>query len=173
MSHRSSSLYEMIFKYLRDHVNIHPANIMSDFERAMRKGAKNVWKLCVLNGCVFHYRQALSRRSRVEKKLSDKLSKSLNARRVLRLYMNIIFLPVHLIDEGLMVIRQFQKNHKLAKCFKSFNTYFCKNWLKKLNFCSRDLDLLTNNVCEGFNSKLKKIIISNPSTYTFLGEYEN
>lgn len=170
MSHRSAPLYELIFKYLRDDIKISPTDIMCDFERAMKKAANSVWQNCQINGCLFHYRQALSRRARKEKNLSKKLNKNSSARVALHLFMNLSFLPEYLIYEGLEVIYKFQKSHKLFKAFKSFNKYFEKNWIHRLNFCSSDLNLLTNNVCEGFNSKLKKIIITNPSTLSFLGK---
>lgn len=65
MSDRSTQLYESVFDHFKE-IGIEPQSLMSDFERAIRKSACAVWPDIEINGCWFHYCQAIRKRLLLE-----------------------------------------------------------------------------------------------------------
>lgn len=169
MDGRKQELYVKIFEYMRDIHEIYPHTVMCDFEKGMKNAGKRVWKNCTIRGCLFHFQQAILRKAKSFPEIASSLNKSINVRYAVRMFGKIPLLPSNKLEDGLLEVFQFQKSHKLAKMFKGFNKYYMRQWAK-LSFCSDDLDMLTNNYCESFNAKLKRLIHKNPSTFMFLSK---
>lgn len=171
MNGRKQKLYEKVFQFFRDAHQINPQTLMCDFERAMKNAAKSVWRSCIIRGCLFHYEQAILRKAKRTPKIAKGLKKSTHVKQVMKMMAKIPLLPEDKLEEGLLETLNYQKTHRLSKMFKTFNQYYIKQWSKQC-FISDDFDLLTNNFCESFNSKLKRLIHKNPSTFMFLSKID-
>lgn len=61
-THKSQETYEEIFRNLLEiEPNINPTDIMTDFEMAAIKAAKNHFPMAALHGCFFHFTQSFWR----------------------------------------------------------------------------------------------------------------
>lgn len=143
--------------------------VMADFEKAMRRGAIDTWN-CVTLGCYFHYTQCINRRFK-QNLLIQQQKNNQNLLKVKKYFMKLPLLPKNYVNDAFIEIKKFQKNRNLSNIFKEFNNYFYKNWLSYLSSSTTNLSLLTNNISESFNAKLKRKIRRNPSTMAFLGKY--
>lgn len=175
MEGRKYEDYLFLFKWLRDALNMNPGSMMADFEKATRKAAREVWPGCSIDGCMFHFCQAIKRKARSMEEVSAALKKE-EARTVLRMYMRLCLLPLSKVDEGLKAIKQYSKQHRLGQALERFHEYFVETWMH--NYTPADWNVQnrirrTNNNLESFNSVLKTVIQRNPSAYSFLDSMQS
>lgn len=177
MESRKRTLYEAIFEYIKYRA-VEPCIVMCDYETAMRKAVMNVWPEAQTPGCTFHFRQAIRRQYQI--KVNSKPKKNTHLSRlhstVLLMVYNLQFLPADKILIGAFYIRQFQERHRLSRKFAAFNNYFARQWLVKVgadNFSMFKKEHRTNNMCEGFNSKLSRLLPKHPNIYAFLNTMVN
>lgn len=126
MTKRIKSLYIALFEFLRDKFAINPANTMSDYEKGPRLAAKEVWMNVEVNGCLFHYTQALYRRAKkmpllrsgLRHRRGDNLTKN-----ILKMYLRLPLVPVNSIEEAFIEIKRHTINMGLAGTFLHFEEY--------------------------------------------------
>jgi hypothetical protein len=171
MDSRNYMIYKHIFSFLRDALDLQPGNIMIDFELAPRKALREVWPKAAINGCNFHFAQALWRKARLLEEMKI-VRQNETAKKILKMYTRLSLLPLEKIDQGVAAIEQLQRQKKLTAAFERFHSYFKKTWLdgtySKKDWCVDGLDQRTNNHLEAYNSMIKDNINRNPSVYDFL-----
>jgi hypothetical protein len=170
MTSRVYSLYKAVFDFLLNSCNIVPEKVSCDFEHAMRKGIRSTWKKAKVNGCFYHYCQAVRRKKASFPDLSKLIKKNKSAEKSFRMMLRIPLLPADRMKTGLDALFGFQKKHRLFRRFGKLNLYFVKQWHGKYRYNIHGEQYRTNNYAEAYNSKIKRIIPRNPSTYTFLSE---
>lgn len=173
MNSRRTSLYKLIFKYIKVETGAEPGIFMSDYENSMRKAAKEVWPRIETPGCSFHYRQAIRRNynTKVFPKPLKQTPKAAEHKMVIRMIMNLQFLPPLQIIPAAIHIKQYQRQHDLRRDFKSFNKYFIRYWIRSItaqNFSMFGRVHRTNNICESFNSRLNSLSAKHPNIYALL-----
>lgn len=174
MERRVRGLYERVFEFLRDSIKMSPAKFICDFEYALRSAAKRVWSSIIISGCWFHHCQCLKRKKNSLPALSKLIRRNNKAKVIYQMFLKIPLLPENQMRAAFEIIIRLQKQHNFVKRFASFNTYYALQWLQKMDKKSYNVyksDHRTNNCAEGFNSKLKRIIPRNPSTFTFLRKF--
>lgn len=167
MTCKKYKLYRKLFNFVKTTLNIHASSVMCDYEKGMRKAILAIWPACDLNGCLFHYCQAIVRKAKQLDGLKKKYRKDQNIFKIIKLFTKLPLLSQEEITRGYSAILRYQKRCKLETIFLEFNGYFVKQWLNSMKSQSA-LEYRTNNIVESFNSKLKRKIRRNPSCYTFL-----
>lgn len=123
MTKRSKSFYVALFCFLRDKFAINPSNTMSDYEKAPRLAAQNVWVDVDVNGCLFHYTQALYRRAKklpllrsaLRYRRGDTVSKN-----IMKMYLRLPLVPVDNIEVAFEEIKRHTSNMGLEATFRQF-----------------------------------------------------
>lgn len=73
---------------------------MSDFEKAARGAAREVWPNARIAGCNFHFTQALRRRANFNQILSRELRINNQAKFALKLFFRLSLIPKRFLSEG-------------------------------------------------------------------------
>lgn len=120
MTNKTKKSYLGLFKFIRDHFNINPEIVMSDFEKAARKAARRIWPNARIAGCNFHFNQALTRHAKSIPILRHELKTNGSARFALKLFHRMSLIPEQHLREGKNVIREFLRRKNLNLAFRVF-----------------------------------------------------
>ena len=135
---------------------------MSDWKHAARNAVKRVYPGTRINGCWFHYTQAIW--SKTQKcGLASTYRGNSECASFVKKIMAIPFLPAELIlpTYSLLQIPTLQQS-QMTK-LEVFLNYLKKQWLTKIGpeeLSIFNLDNVTNNAAESYHAKLKFIIKS-------------
>lgn len=148
--------------------------MMLDFEKASRTAAISIWPDVKLQGCLFHFTQAIWRYASSIPALASKIRiRHSHHKNVLTMHMRLPFLRPKQIKRGLKAIDRYKFKYKLQNDFRLFTMYFEKTWLKRYKpkewtiFKSWEARR-TNNYLEAYNSSIKRKMIRRPNVFTFL-----
>lgn len=177
MEGRKYEDYFCLFEFLRDALNINPGTLMADFEKAVRKAAKVIWPACKVEGCMFHFCQAVRRKARSYDEIAALLECNRSsqtrfiANNIIRMFMRLCLLPTCKIEEGIREILEYAKQHRLYASFTRFHEYFQETWMK--GYKPDDWNVSnrlrrTNNDLESLNGILKTFVQRHPSVYQFM-----
>ena len=168
MSHKSSFLYDNIFesinrisKDLNINLNINKKTCMTDFEIGLRKILRNKYSGIKLRGCFFHYVKALWSKA---KKLGLCSKKFLANTKLIIFSLKVLTLQNRNNQKNMMKeITSFVDDIGDNNIFKTFITYYEKNWLNnqfiRFEICyDKNIKIRTDNTCEGFHRKLNQRI---------------
>lgn len=152
--------YKIVFHLIKSQFrNWMPKKITIDFELAVIKAVKKVYRDIQVKGCYFHFSRCLLRKAKQLKIIS-----SVQKRHVAKC-IGIARLPPEHLEFGYQyVMSKCPSNEKIEK----FNKYFQTHWIKRSNFselCSCDKEQIrtTNNI-EGWHSRINRFIgRTNPS----------
>ncbi|KAI6654464.1 hypothetical protein LOD99_860 [Oopsacas minuta] len=172
LTNKDDELYVAVIQKIRELVpQLEPDCAMSDWEQAARNAVKRVYPGIRVNGCWFHYTQAIWRKTQKYGLASTCRGNSECASFVKKI-MAIPFLPAELILPiyNLLQIPTLQQSQ--MKKLEVFLNYFEKQWLTKIGpeeLSIFNLKYVTNNAAESYHGKLKSIIkSSHPRIWNFL-----
>ena len=162
MSSKSEELYNEVFyqfiKFIKSKSNIESfenLKVMCDFEIPLRKAIKNSFKGCILEGCYFHYCQAIWKK--IKKLNLFKKKFRFNTMLLSFICKSYPFIKNNKRETFFQKITAFcsQLNGNYIK----FNNYFCKYWKNRKLFDftgieNEEIKIRTNNVIERFHKKL-------------------
>lgn len=176
MEGRKYEDYFYLFEFLRDALQINPGSLMADFEKAVRKAAREVWPACKVEGCMFHFCQALRRKARSFEEIaalfcSPSSRTRFQANKIIRMYMRLCMLPTCRIEEGLEKIVGYTKQQRHHGPFIRFNEYFKETWMNTFKLDDWNVSnrfRRTNNDLESLNGILKTFVKRHPSVYQFM-----
>ncbi|KAG5666161.1 hypothetical protein PVAND_017707 [Polypedilum vanderplanki] len=171
MTSRKNGLYKKIFEYLKDVMGIIPLSIMCDYENSMRKALRDTWNETEILGCWFHFSQCVKRKKASKPKLAKLIKSNKKAKLIYRMIQYLPLLPPEKVSKTFEEIIEMQRHFNFFMRFKSLNKYIIKQWILRSDFTNFNVYKLihrTNNIVEGFNSKLKRAIPRRPSTFIFL-----
>ena len=143
-------------------------NVMSDFEKALRNSISLVWPEAKVQGCYFHYCQALWRYAN---KLGLKAEDHIDTTKVVIALLKILLsIPItakrSYYDSLKSLILSASANRTKELCTKFF-AYYEKRYAF-INFAdinNEERIIRTNNNCEAFHSALMKIVqVQRPRT---------
>lgn len=132
MSHKSEEAYTAIFRYLNDNVMSLQSNyFMSDYERALRNGFKNVSPATQLTACWFHFTQACKAKA-YKLGMKSMLDSNKHGRDA---YYELLALPLLPADEIMAQFRNIEArvNEHNVPNFKRFLKYYYKQWLVRVS----------------------------------------
>ena len=144
---------------------------MSDWEQAARTAVKRVYPGIRMNGCWFHYTQAIWKKTQ-KCGLASTYRRNSECASFVKKIMAIPFFSAELIlpTYSLLQIPTLQQS-QMTK-LEVFLNYFKKQWLTKIGpeeLSIFNLDNVTNNAAESYHAKLKLIIkSSHPRIWNFL-----
>lgn len=174
MSKRTNKAYESVFRYIHHNlIPLHGEAIIIDFEKAMRKGLKNVLRevdseMDIL-GCWFHFCQALRRALARMPALFDKVQSDEVYKEIFRRFQCLPLLPMnHIQKEFQDLCKEALKVDKIA--FSPFINYFNNEWMKIVtpqHFCVHMRDKRTTADAESFNKKVNQLFKTHGSFYSF------
>lgn len=176
MPDRVKQTYIELFEYLLDAIFCFdgiertPTTFMSDFERASRNAAVQVWEDIELIGCNFHFCQALRRKASSLPELAGQIRGQTTHHDILKMFMRLSLLPLERVDEGLNSIKLFIIEQGVAAQFQRFQLYFQRFWMKHYEpktWCVSARSRRTNCNIEGYNRFIKLQINRNPSPWKF------
>lgn len=133
MSKRTNAAYTSAYKYIHENIlTLECRFAMSDYELAMRNGLRSVVPSVDVNGCQFHYAQALNR---VAKRIPGLLALIYNNPQATVLYRKLLYLPLLPADR---IIEAFNAISLLATNlfpgkFNSFLQYIQRQWLTRVS----------------------------------------
>lgn len=178
MKNKTENAYKDVFEFIKDVVLkcnkcfVAPAEVVMDFELAMRNAFKCVWPETVMRGCNFHFTQSLLRKAKKIPLLSNKMNEKHHHFHILKQFMRLSLLPLNLVKNGLnLLLNEIGKNKALDHDFAIFKDYFNEVWCKRYSFTDWNVSNCrhrTNNVIEGYNHKIKQWIPLNPSVWDFM-----
>lgn len=128
MSRRTKAAYVALFKYIEENiVKLEPTSVMSDFERALRSAASDVFLGVIIRGCYFHYSQAIVKYVQHLPDLVTAINGDTALERIFYQFLRLPLLPAHKIQEGLDVLKS------QAEPFRAFDpliAYFERQWMR-------------------------------------------
>ncbi|KAF0759758.1 MULE domain-containing protein [Aphis craccivora] len=161
-----------LFKLIKEHIpNFNPDIITIDFEAATIQAIKDVFSNTQISGCNYHFNQSLWRKVQ-NIGLVDEYRDNDEIRINIRMCSALALIPLQDIDEGwLIIMENSPDNEKL----KLFHDYFVEQWLENTIISKYIWNCFqkrhrTNNIVEGWNSRLNKQL--NRPRPTFLALYK-
>ncbi|CAF1525012.1 unnamed protein product [Adineta ricciae] len=138
-----------------------PDQIMSDFETGLMPAVSAEFPLCVHKGCFYHYSQCLYRRIQ-STGLATAYSQDEALRSCCKKLMALPFLPINEVENAFYSLRT-TADQEVKKKLRDLFLYFDDYWLNTVPVEMWNIhgcDHRTNNICEGFHSRLNRRIES-------------
>jgi len=178
MTGRKEIAYRAVLQFIRDGVLSYdgveriPNSVLTDFEKGLRKAVLAVWPDTILNGCNFHFSQAIRRKASKIKSLSTRIFRNSKHHTAIKMFMRLSLLPRNRVVTGYKQLERFIiSSPSLRRDFKSFIKYFKWTWFGRFgphDWCVGNLARRTNNNIEGYNRFVKDFIPLKPAPYVFL-----
>lgn len=97
MKGRTKEAYISLLRYIEENVcRLRPASFMSDYEAALRNALRSIFPECEINGCYFHYCQAIKKNASQFPNFLALLQADRNAK---KLYHKFLALPLLRLDK--------------------------------------------------------------------------
>lgn len=133
MTHKSQDLYTAIFEYIEANIcNLNPQSFMSDYEVAIRSSISRVYNLPVasVNGCFFHYAQALRKRASKTPNMIREMKTNPEAKKVFKKFIALALLPSDKIADGFAIIQIEARNIGFSE---NFLEYYESFWINRVS----------------------------------------
>lgn len=135
MTSKSQESYAALFKYIEEHVfEMHPDEIITDFEDGLRAAIKEQWADVILRGCWYHYCVCICKQF-LKLGLGQLLKKNANARRLKNMILCLPLLPAEIFDQGLEYIKNQAVGLRLSGRLSTFFGYF-NYWVQQVKIVS-------------------------------------
>lgn len=161
MPNRKTESYILVFRLIKAQVpGFNPKKIHCDFELATMNAIRQIFPAAKMIGCYYHWSRCVWRKA---KRLGHMKCKA--EKRIVQLTAALALIPEHLLTEGWAYI----KNECGSEInMRKFISYIERFWINKRylhNVISVfDERFRTNNVLEGWHSKLNRLINKNTVT---------
>ncbi|KAK3925120.1 UvrABC system protein C [Frankliniella fusca] len=134
MTRRTTDAYEAVLRCVCRHVDgmQTPADLMADFEPALRGAFRRVWPDVDVKGCWFHFGQAVLHRALDVCHLKNLFQENALAGRVQKMLMAVPLLPMNLIVSGIDCIERYAARHDLADHFVAMIQYMRTYWINEV-----------------------------------------
>lgn len=160
LPNKTKIIYTRLFKLIKEHIpNFNPNTITIDFETATIQAIKDVFPNTQISGCNYHFNQSLWRKVQ-DIGLVEEYRDNEEIRLNIRMCSALSLIPLQNIDEGWLIIMENSPNNEKLKIF---HDYFVEQWLDNATITKDIWNCYlrrhrTNNVVEGWNSRLNKEI---------------
>lgn len=132
MTRKTTKAYVALFRFIEANVcQLNPDKFMSDYEKALRRALKRVYRGVVVSGCWFHYCQALRRKSRSIADFLKKIKANDVAADIFKKYLALPLVPRESIVEAHRIIKS--EAAAFGDTFAVFEAYFDLEWMRTVN----------------------------------------
>ncbi|XP_049886684.1 uncharacterized protein LOC126381225 [Pectinophora gossypiella] len=159
LPNKTQETYKRLFNLIKEkNPDFRPTNFKIDFEKAAINAINEIFPEAVVNGCFFHYSQAIWKKG---KKLG--FTETEGGKKFIGLCAAMAYLPHDHIPEAWLYLLHNVPNGAAAT---AFTDYMSNQWIKNSNLftCHGDVYRTTNHV-EGWHNRLNRRITKNPSLY--------
>ena len=166
MRNRRQGLYTSIFEKVRE-VAGSPNRIMADFEMPMRRAMAETWGETSINGCFFHFSQAIIRKVR-RTGLAEIYRNNIPFRKTIRQLVMSAFLRPNDIRQSLIGIREAASEAAIP-----IINYYQRFWIDTVGpeaFSVFGLEERTNNGSEAINRSLNRLLGVHPAFWTWISK---
>lgn len=130
-------MYIKFWRFIENSVcKLQPLSFISDYESAIRSSIMEVYNLELqnINGCYFHYAQALRKRASQTDYLLRSMKENHESKSLFKKFVALALLPASQVCEGFEEIKLEAAN---LDSFTEFLIYFENFWIKKvrMHFC--------------------------------------
>lgn len=164
---KETATYKRLFRLLKKKLpNFRPTEFHIDFEAAAINAIKDEFPGAQVNGCNFHFNQALWRKIQ-QLGLSVAYKNNTEIRDHLKMVAALAYVPREYVSEGWLSIMETSPDDKLLT---KFYDYFVDNWIEKteLWICYGNRHRTTNAV-EGWHNRFnKRIGKAHPNIYELM-----
>ena len=172
MTHKDEELYTEVILKIKDlFPQFQPTNIMSDWERGSRNSFKHVYPGTRINGCWFHYTQAIWRK--IQKYgLTSCYRNNPELTIFVKKIMAIPHLPCDLIHSTYSLLQPPALQQIDQTKLDGFLRYFKRYWLTQVTpseLSVFELENVTNNGAESYHARLKCLFkTGHPRIWNFM-----
>lgn len=160
MSHKDENSYLQLFNMLKNKApNWMPKVVHIDFEMAISNALKHHFPNVAIRRCYFHFKQTIYRKYKNMNGSKMKIYK-----KIVSLCTVLPLLPLEMVTEGYIYIKcksLMLENDTIDEFMEYIEDYFFRSEEFVQEWCIASERHRTNNVCEGWNSKLNKAINKN------------
>ncbi|KAG4101048.1 hypothetical protein H8356DRAFT_1034900 [Neocallimastix lanati (nom. inval.)] len=176
LKNKKQSTYETLFKEIKKNANkfrsntlITTINFHCDFEQGISNAAKKVFPNINIKYCVWYYKRSLEKQKNIS--CYHEVKNNNDVYIYYKAISNLPFInPNYIFDIYIIIKRICQK--KMYNNFLQFLEYFNKNYLLKYNVNNwnyyENIEHLTNNASESYNSYLNNIFPNKPLFYKLI-----
>lgn len=160
MSHKSAKAYTILWDLIKVQIpDWDPKKVNVDFEEATISSLLAYHEGVVINGCHYHFTNALWRKAKAFK---IKIKGNKRNKRIISMCGNLAHLPLEQINDGWnYILTQIPKGDtKLEKFEKYFESFWMKPRLQKL-WCVYGERHRTTNLVEGWHHGINKEVLKN------------
>lgn len=157
---KKESTYRSLFSELKTLCpHWKPKLMKMDFEAAMLKASQEEFPDSKISGCTFHFTQSLWRNIQ-SLGLTSLYKSNDEVRNIFKMCAALAYLPPEQVEDGwLIIMEDVPQDEKVL----AFIDYFVNQWMDNPNIPIQMWNVLgqrhrTNNVVEGFNSKLNSMV---------------
>lgn len=180
MTRKSFSVYRALFAKMKELVpTCNPSNAMADFEEASGAAIREIFGNVVLNGCWFHFAQAVMKRVQ---KLGLKVVYGNNkaVTDIVHCIFGLPLLPATEINLAVQDIRgTIPNNSTESQQLQQLVAYVQRQWIDRQSvgpdrLSVHDNKYRTNNVLESYHADLRRRIkVAHPNFFGFLGHIQH
>lgn len=129
MATKTQAAYAALFRYIERHVcNLDPTAFMTDYETAMRKAIREVYPDCDTDGCFFHFKQAVIRKTRSIRGLVQEINGDIELHRVMQKLLSLPLLPHYEIEAAFDALKEEAQNY--SHLVKMLFEYYERQWIR-------------------------------------------
>lgn len=170
MKGRTQEAYNSLMRYIEENVcRLRPTSFMSDYETALRNALRYIFPECDVNGCYFHYCQAIKKNASKIPNFLALLQTNGNAKKLYHKFLALPLLRLDKIPEASLSL--IAEGSRIEGAFTRFIEYFKRQWIRRegaSSFCVFRRVSRTNNLVESHNSRLSAKIHASGNIFKFL-----
>lgn len=180
---KSEEMYTTVFRRIKE-LGVEIKTCMLDYEVSQRNSIRNVFGEggVYIRHCIFHWYQSIIKHVKKES-LGSLYSNDKEINSLIHLYFALPFVPISDMNLFMEIIQNCIQEVKdcdiKTRCLK-FNEYFHTTWINGVHFKPKDwsqhgdLEVLTNNWSEGFNSGFaRRFARSHPNVFLLIETLQN
>lgn len=114
----------------RNVCELNPTSVMTDFETALRNALRETYPGINVQGCYFHYTQAIRRQASQIPNMFLALNREPERSQVFHKFLVLPLLPKELIAEGFEILKR--EAAQFGTTFVEFVEYFNRQWMLKV-----------------------------------------
>lgn len=129
MAKKTQASYAALFQYIERNVcQLEPKAFMTDYEAGLRKALREVYPDCDIDGCLFHFKQAVVRKAKSISGLIQEINDDEDLHRVYQKLLVLPLLPHHLIEVAFGELKE-QSMHQSSRVQALFE-YYERQWIR-------------------------------------------
>lgn len=132
MTRRTKQTYIHLMRYIEEHVcELNPDSFMTDYESGLRSALRLVYPHSNVRGCLFHYTQAIRKKSKSIPDFFKNLHRNAELESLYNQFLVLPLLPPEKVLTGFNGLKlEAQQNEAV---FRIFLEYYERQWIQKVH----------------------------------------